>query len=80
MLSGPAKNSIKEHVRELLAGLPGVRAVGFGWDLSGNQVLTVDVDAQTDSSVVERRLTDVKAPVKVRKVSGTVSAGMFRRR
>jgi hypothetical protein len=76
MLSGPAMNSIKLRVRELLSGFPGVRAVGFGWDPAGNQVLNVDVDPQTDSSVIERRLMDVDAQVRVRKVSGTVSAGV----
>jgi hypothetical protein len=79
MISGPAMNHVKQHVRALLPGLPGVRGVGFGWDASGNQVLNVDVDARTDSSAVERRLTDVETPVRIRKVSGTADAQIRRK-
>ena len=76
MLSRPAMNSIKQQVSKLLSDISGVRALGFGWDHSGNQVLNVDIDAQTDSALVERRLTDVEAPVRVRKVSGSISASL----
>jgi hypothetical protein len=71
-IARPAPNSLKQRARDLLAGIHGIRGIGFGWDNSGNSVLQIDLATNTDRAVVEQRLRPLDTLVRFRVVEGTV--------
>lgn len=68
----PNLNSLKLRARKLLAGVPGVRGIGFSWDDAGNSILQIDLAPSTDLAAVERRLSPLDTSVRFRQIRGTV--------
>ncbi len=68
----PTPNSLKQRARELLAGMPGIRGIGFGWDNSRNNILQIDLLSNSDRAAIERRLRPLDTSLRFRVVQGTV--------
>ena len=64
--------SLKDRAAALLAGVDGVRGIGFSWDDNGDQRLRVDIAPGTDRGYVEKRLKPLETEVAIREVSGRI--------
>jgi hypothetical protein len=71
-IAQPTPNSLKQRAKELLAGIPGIQGIGFGWDNSGNSILQIDLASNTDRAAIEQKLLPLDTSVRFRVVQGTI--------